>query len=246
MVGNLVSNAIKFTPAGVVTMRARFTGTHLRFEVHDEGPTLSDEQRARLFRPFQQLDDSATRSRGGSGLGLSIVRRLAEAQGGTAGVSSREGGGSVFWFEVKAEPVDLPVLSEPAEAPFDGQGLRVLVVEDNPVNRRVAELLLRRHGVEVLCATNGREALTMLEAQEVDLVLMDCQMPEMDGFEATRALRQRERASRRLPIIALTASAFPEERQQCLDSGMDDLLLKPLDVRQLSAMLARRLRPPAG
>jgi signal transduction histidine kinase/CheY-like chemotaxis protein len=241
MLGNLVSNAIKFTPACVVTMRAQFTGQCLRFEVHDQGPTLSEDQRARLFQPFQQLDDSATRTQGGSGLGLSIVRRLAEAQGGTAGVSGRDGGGSVFWFEVKAAPVDVPEISEPVEAPFDGSGLRVLVVEDNPVNRRVAELLLKRHRFEVQCATNGREALSMLEAQDVDLVLMDCQMPEMDGFEATRELRRRERGPRRLPIIALTASAFPEERQQCLDSGMDDLLLKPLDVRQLSAMLTRRL-----
>jgi len=241
MLSNLVSNALKFTPPGPVEVVVTYSDDTLRFEVKDLGAGLSAAQQELLFQPFQQLDVSATRATGGSGLGLSIVRKLAETMGGEAGVRANTPRGSVFWFELYAQRVSEPALARPAQPLLDGAGRRILVVEDNPVNRRVAELVLRRHRFEVDCVSNGREALALLATQRVDLVLMDCQMPEMDGYEATRQLRLREDGQRRLPIIALTASAFPEEREQCLDSGMDDLLLKPLDVRQLSEVLARWL-----
>jgi signal transduction histidine kinase/CheY-like chemotaxis protein len=236
MLSNLVNNAIKFSEGGEVRVVGSVEGDRLRFEVSDEGPGIAPDRLGQLFRPFSQLDSE----RGGSGLGLSITRTLAEEMGGEVGARNNAARGATFWFTVAAAPTAAPPTdaSKEEQPPCDGRGKHVLVVEDNPVNRRLTELVLSRLNFEVTCVQNGKEAVDWLARNRVDLVLMDCQMPVMDGFEATRELR-RLGASPRLPIVALTASAFPEDRAHCLEAGMDDLLLKPLDVKALKAVMER-------
>lgn len=241
---NLISNALKFTEAGRILIRcgaeAGSDGMRLRFEVEDTGMGIPDDRRAFLFKDFSQLDPSTTRRYGGSGLGLSICKRLVEAMGGEIGVRSRATSGSVFWFTiglVASEPPDaarLEVVSAKHASPA-----RVLVAEDLPMNQVIVEGMLNRLGHRVVLVDNGAEAVAAVQASYFDLILMDMEMPVMDGISATRAIRRLGEGSRRIPIIALTANAMLEEAAACKTAGMDDFLSKPIDRADLAAMIAR-------
>jgi PAS domain S-box-containing protein len=249
MVANLVSNAIKFTEVGSVSVELSVTQVDalvlLRCEVTDTGPGLRPEQQARLFTPFSQLEGA--RVVGGTGLGLSIVRHLARLMGGDAGVVSTPDHGSKFWFTaVTPRTGAAPLLKSAHDAPLPTLGRHVLVVDDNAVNVRVMEGLLRKLGCTFTSRVNGREALDAVAAGErFDLVLMDCQMPVLDGLEATTELRrlERERGSGHLSVVALTAAAFEDDRSRCLAAGMDEFLTKPVVLARLVEVLERL---PAG
>ncbi len=243
IVSNYVANAIKFTERGMVRLRARRgEGAMVRLECEDTGPGIAAEVLPELFRPFTQADQSTTRRFGGTGLGLSICRELAALMGGQVGVSSEPGRGSRFWVELPLAPAPLPAPGTPPSAASEAAlaGLRVLMVEDNPVNMLIAVATLERWGVRVTQAHDGREALAAIDraAQPFDVVLMDVQMPGISGHETTRELRTRP-AGRQVPVIALTAAALVSEREQALASGMDDFLTKPIDADRLQAALLR-------
>jgi PAS domain S-box-containing protein len=241
VLGNLLSNAVKFTAAGEIRVALSAEGNSVRFVVADEGVGIPPEHVERMFEPFTQADVSTTRRFGGTGLGLAIVSQLVRMMGGEVGVTSTLGAGSSFWFTVPFEqvPVDVARLprSQQPEAPV--AGTRVLVVEDNEINRRVAIELIERRGCSVAVAHNGLEALAALERERFDLVFMDCQMPELDGYEATRRLRTIEGDDRRTPVVAMTAHALAGDRARCLESGMDDYLAKPVRGEDLDRVLAR-------
>jgi len=244
---NFSANAVKFTDAGYVRLRAgveRDFGMSLllRCEVQDSGIGISEEAQQRLFQDFEQADSSTTRRFGGTGLGLAICRRLAELMGGDVGVQSSPGMGSRFWFRLrldKASPEALTTIGTPqarnqaaAELRERFGGTRVLLVEDNLVNQEVAVALLASAGIEVDVAGDGRQAVQMASEADYALVLMDVQMPVLDGLDATRAIRQTARGST-LPILAMTANAFAEESQRCLEAGMNDHVAKPVVAEQL-------------
>jgi len=250
---NFVGNAIKFTARGEVVIRAmrlkkgEGQSAWLRFEVQDTGVGIPPEKQAGIFDAFTQADSSVTRQYGGTGLGLAICKRLVELMGGQIGVYSQPGQGSCFWFEVP-----LPVIQENAPEETTAQpsgsalnsheldGVRVLLVEDNPVNQKVAIRMLQKLGCVVELAENGQQALEKLERASYDIVLMDMQMPVMDGLTATRLLRQREQqTSHHQVVIALTANAMQTDRELCLEAGMDDYLSKPLTLDALQVMLLR-------
>ncbi|MCX8085783.1 MAG: PAS domain S-box protein [Rhodocyclaceae bacterium] len=270
---NLVGNAVKFTQNGEVeislTQHVGAQGPRLRCEVRDTGIGIAPEVQARLFQPFSQADSSTTRKYGGTGLGLAISKQLVELMGGTIGVQSALGKGSTFWFELPliAAPDDMPALAvapdspeiefeapaasetAPAPSPLDAleQGRLILLAEDNPTNQRVAQLHLHKLGYAVHVVENGQQALEAIEALPYALILMDCQMPVMDGFAATAAIRRREAESgRHVPIIAMTANAMEGDRERCLAAGMDDYLSKPFKPEALAATLARWLAPSAA
>jgi signal transduction histidine kinase len=242
---NLVGNAVKFTPAGTVEVRvtAAGDGPWVRFEILDSGIGVDAAMRGRLFADFEQADSSVSRRYGGTGLGLAISRRLVERMGGRIGHAPRDGGGSVFWFELPLEPVAGVAADEalaaagPAWA-APGDGARVLVVEDNAVNQEVARASLERMGLAVEVAADGAQAVARSRDTEYDLILMDLQMPGMDGFEATRAIRALPRHVH-TPVVAMTANAFDEDRQRCRDAGMDDYIGKPVSYAALQAMVRR-------
>jgi signal transduction histidine kinase/CheY-like chemotaxis protein len=257
---NLASNAVKFTERGGVRIEVTAPDpAHVRVAVIDSGIGIAPEQIERLFRHFTQADSSTTRRYGGTGLGLAISKRLVQLMGGGIGASSEPGKGSTFWFV-------LPVLGSPAAAAeakrravsetapggavnrplapaSPGSGRRVLLVEDNAVNQMVAMRMLTRLGFQAELAQHGREAIERLARDRYDLVLMDCQMPEMDGLEATRIIRDPASAvlDHHIPIVAMTANAFEEDRERCLAAGMNDFLTKPVNRHTLEAMLARWL-----
>ena len=258
---NLVGNAVKFTDRGQVAVRARpeaeLEGAQLvRFEVRDSGIGIAPEALGRLFRPFAQADGSTTRRYGGTGLGLVISKRLVELMGGQLGVMSEPGEGSVFWFTARLERAARPaagaeaagaVEAAPAtaEAPAAARSRgRVLVAEDNPVNQKVAARMVERLGYAVDVASTGDEAVASVRRGPYSAILMDGQMPETDGFEATRIIRALE-GERHTPIIALTASAMRGDRERCLAAGMDDYVSKPVSPEQLEAVL-RRWIPDTG
>ena len=269
---NLTDNAVKFTEQGEVLLRVTLETeerTHLtvRFEVIDSGIGISKEVCRRLFLPFTQADSSTTRKYGGTGLGLAISRKLVELTGGEIGVKSEEGKGSTFWFTVCFErsttTAKLPVSGDEVHSPqatvtggsasqlavsvfnpataLSAGGL-ILVAEDNTINQKVALQLLKKLGLIAHIVANGREALEAVSRIDYDLILMDCQMPEMDGYEATRAIRNSESgSSRHIPIIAMTAHAMQGDRMECLDAGMDDYISKPVNQKQLINVLKRWL-----
>jgi len=259
---NLVSNAVKFTERGeVVVSVAMLESTdagkaRLGFEVRDTGIGISPEARSRLFKSFSQADSSMSRRFGGTGLGLAISWRLVDLMGGCLDVSSRVGEGSTFSFSIEL-PIDptasldvprRPGNSEaesttitPASVPL---GALLLLVEDNEINRQVVGAMLCGLGVEPGgMASDGFEAVAATDATPFDLILMDCQMPGMDGFEATREIRRKEAGGRHATIVALTANATPEDRERCLAAGMDDFMSKPVRLATLRETLDRWLAP---
>ncbi|MBK7660717.1 MAG: response regulator [Betaproteobacteria bacterium] len=247
VVGNFLSNAVKFTGKGRIDVRLTAPGAaRLRIEVEDTGIGIAEDRLADVFLPFTQADSSTTRRYGGTGLGLSVCRKLVELMGGTLGASSRPGAGSVFWVEiplVEGRPPQRPaaVVEPAASAPL--AGARVLLVEDNEINQIVALAALEDLGVETTLASDGEAALAMLErpGTTFDAVLMDLHMPGIDGLETTRRLRKRFPAGT-LPVIALTAAAFDDDRLRCLEAGMDDFLTKPFEFGRLRSVLARCIR----
>jgi signal transduction histidine kinase/CheY-like chemotaxis protein len=251
---NLAGNAVKFTESGSVSIGVTQPDeTRLKVSVADTGIGISGEQLATLFQRYTQADSSTARRYGGTGLGLAISKTLVELMGGEIGALSTPGAGSTFWFVLPLRagaPTELAVPAPPPPPSFPERP-RLLLVEDNFVNQRVALYLLAKLGYEVDVAQHGREAIDRLSRTRYRLVLMDCQMPEMDGFETTRLIR--DPASRVLdhdvPIIAMTANAFPEDRARSISSGMSDFLSKPVDPSMLAAMLTKWLgagAPDAG
>ena len=249
---NLVGNAIKFTLEGGVTVRIEAaTSTRgdyhrLRFFVEDTGIGIPPEARRHLFSPFTQAESTTSRRFGGTGLGLAICKRIVELMGGTLGVASRPEGGSTFWFEIPLEAVTKAPkeTSEEPSAPLPSfVGKRLLLAEDNPVNQLVAVHQLRSLGCEVTAVADGQQAVETSAREAFDAILMDCQMPQLDGYSATRRIREREGEGHRTPIIAVTAHAFESDRQRCLDAGMDDYLAKPFRQIDLLGILERWLGP---
>ena len=253
---NLVSNAIKFTERGSVSVRvSRRADGLLCVEVRDTGIGIPSGSEARIFEPFEQADGSMARTYGGTGLGLAISKRLVALMGGTIAVESEAGKGATFTFTVRfpviAAAVEEPLAASPApSSKVSLQGVRVLLAEDNVVNQEVAVSLLESLGCQVTSADNGEAAVSKLTAGSHDVVLMDCQMPRMDGFDATRAIRchEREAGTGRIPIIALTANAMRGDRERCLAAGMDDFVSKPFRLDELRRTLERWVAqaPPPG
>jgi CheY-like chemotaxis protein len=242
---NFVGNAIKFTQHGGVTVRARIEqsdadGALLHFEVEDTGIGLTDEQRARLFIPFEQAQSGSTRRYGGTGLGLAISRRLAQLMDGDCGIRSTTGPGSTFWFNVRLRRGRIVATDARDAVKGPRQGARVLLAEDNEVNQEVARAMLAKLGLDVEVAHDGTEAVAKAAAFPYDMILMDLQMPNMDGLQATRFIRESD-AGRTVPIIAMTASAFAVDRQNCIEAGMNGHVAKPVTFDRLRATLAEWL-----
>jgi len=242
---NLVSNALKFTEAGGVTVRVSPAARGVVLAVSDTGVGLTDEQRARLFSPFVQGDRSIARRFGGTGLGLAICRHLAELMGGEVSVNSRLGVGSTFTVNLPLKTAEGPILAkpEPADAP-DLAGVRVLVVDDNAINQVVARAILETAGVLVSTSADGRAALDLLKAESFDLVLMDVHMPVMDGIEAVRRIRAGEAERADMPIVALTADAMVGDAERLLAQGFDDAHPKPIRPAGLLATVAQWTTAP--
>ncbi|MFY9742802.1 MAG: PAS domain S-box protein [Candidatus Sulfotelmatobacter sp.] len=269
---NLLGNAVKFTHQGKVAVAVQLEGADnrtatLRFTVQDSGIGFRQDRASTLFEPFVQADGSSTRRFGGTGLGLTISRQLVEMMGGRIGVKSEEGRGSTFWFTAvfEKQPLSSASLFSPsvhakeggitrsvaspqiAPVPPQKRHGRILVAEDNQTNQEVALALLRKLGYDADLVANGKEAIRALQQVDYDAVLMDCAMPEMDGFEATRRIRkhQSETLNPRIPIIALTADAMIDDRNKCLSAGMSDYLAKPVESWQLSGILEKWLKTSA-
>jgi signal transduction histidine kinase/CheY-like chemotaxis protein len=242
ILNNLLSNAVKFTAMGSVVLQVKALDSgRWRVAVRDTGIGLSELERQRIFEPFMQADSSTTRRFGGSGLGLAIVRRLVQLLGGELDVESEPEQGSEFWFVLDLPPAPA---SAPPAVPIPAQsanlaGRRVLVAEDNEVNMELACAVLHSLGMQVHQAINGVQAVQTYEEARPDMVLMDMHMPQLDGLGATQRIRaqEAERNWPHTPIVALTASALPEDRQRCLDAGMDDVLVKPFGLGQLQRVL---------
>ena len=253
ILGNLLSNAIKFTEAGAILIDFSAVPLDggkrwlLRYAVSDAGIGISAAGQQRLFEPFSQADQSISSQYGGTGLGLAICKRLVELMGGSIACRSAPGEGATFTFELPTRLLnEAPAAPAPvAVAAPQGGGRRVLLVEDTEMNRQLARILLHKLGWEVDEAHNGQQALEALDRATYDLVLMDCMMPVMDGYEACRRLRAREAAQglARTPVIALTASAIDGDRERCLEAGADDYLTKPFTFAAFSAALARHTQP---
>ncbi len=251
---NLVGNAIKFTAKGrvLITVAHEIAGegrANIRVSVRDTGVGIAPGKINRLFQKFSQVDGSITRKYGGTGLGLAISKQLVDLMGGRTGVESRLGVGSTFWFEVpmvvsSQEGASVPVM-ETAHGNACERNARVLVVDDNAVNQRVAVRLLERLGLRIDVAGNGLEAVRMVRELPYDAVFMDCQMPEMDGYAATREIRRTEKPGHHIAIIAMTAEALTGAREKCLLAGMDDYMSKPVKLGDLSAAVGKWLRPKA-
>jgi len=249
IVVNLAANAIKFTQEGHVTIsvetkREEDFSVFLHFTVSDTGIGIPPDQIETIFESFKQVDGSTTRQYGGTGLGLTISKQLVNMMGGRIWVESELGKGSTFHFTVRfrlsqgeatevLHTKDLSVQKAPRQ-------LSILLAEDNPVNQKVAAAMLKKRGHSVVVASNGREALEALDKERVDLVLMDVQMPEMDGFEATELIRDREEGNGgHIPIVAMTAHAMKGDREKCLAAGMDDYVAKPIKGEHLFTVVEK-------
>lgn len=242
---NLTSNAVKFTDHGAVRVSVtRGASDRIQFEVVDSGPGISREDGARLFQPFVQGSVSISRIHGGTGLGLTISKRLVGLMGGELGWSSVPGEGSTFWFSIPLPTVGPAAAEEPARETPAANPLRILLAEDNPINQRVGAGFSQRLGHEVDTVENGEKVLEQIAKKSYDVILMDCHMPMLDGWEATRRIREIEaaqtfRAKRSIWVIALTASVMEDDRERCLRVGMNDYLAKPLSLKALEAALAK-------
>ncbi|MGI6096634.1 MAG: ATP-binding protein [Dethiobacteria bacterium] len=252
---NLLNNAVKFTEQGQITLNILLEKNEadrvvVRFEVEDTGIGIPIEKQGNVFEPFYQLDEELS-SFNGSGLGLAICKRLVELMQGQIGVKSIPGKGSTFWFTVPLQRPDSTV--EPAEEKnrLSSTALQlqekdksktVLVVEDNIISQKLICYQLEKIGLKVECVKNGKQAVSACAQNSYTLIFMDCQLPEMDGYEAAKKIRSQEAAGkRRTPIIATTAGIMPEEREKCLNAGMDDILIKPISINDLKRILARWL-----
>jgi PAS domain S-box-containing protein len=244
---NLVGNALKFTHDGHIQIRMQAEpqgdGWNLRADVKDTGIGMLPQLQERIFEKFVQGDTSSKREYGGTGLGLAITRQLVQLMGGDISVASEVNKGTTFQFNLKLGEVKSP---EPAPAPLAPAAdqnapisAKILLVEDNLVNQKVAMAMIKKLGCQVLVAPNGARALEQIASHSFDLIFMDCQMPIMDGFETTRAIRQMVGPIRDIPIVAMTAHALKEDRQKCLDAGMDDYLAKPVHRASLTAILKK-------
>lgn len=231
VLSNLISNAVKFTDRGRIRLAVSTSGARLRFEVEDSGLGIAPTELGHLFHPFQQADTPSSR-RGGSGLGLALSRQLVELMGGQLDVTSTLGAGSRFFFALELPEVTLAETAREAVVTSRHEG-HVLVVDDNAINLRVAKGLAEKAGYQVKTATNGLEAVAAVEREAFDVVLMDCHMPVMDGFEATRRIRRLPGPPSQVRILALTASAFPEDVEACLAAGMNGCLAKPISMARL-------------
>jgi len=248
---NLMTNAIKFTEKGTVTIKANVLEktqkiVRIRLEVNDTGIGIEENSQRKLFNSFTQADGSTTRKYGGTGLGLAIVRQLVTMMRGRLGVESEVGKGSCFWAEITFEISDAIIEKQQATAIEVNEVLegKVLLVEDNPVNQIIATKMLEKVGLQLEVAKNGEEAVNRIKQQHnFDLILMDCQMPIMDGYEATKVLREMEEQNKatRLPIIAMTANAMEGDKGKCLDAGMDDYISKPVNQQALKETIAKWL-----
>ena len=257
---NLTNNAVKFTPEGgsvrvSVALKAESVNdATVRFSVTDTGIGLSPEQQEKLFLPFSQADSSTTRQYGGTGLGLSISNKLVQMMGGKIYVESAENAGSTFYFtlvikkqdestaiEYRSKIDELVDLNHEVE---QLRGSKILLVEDNEINQELVMELLLMNGITVETADNGKEALTLLESQEFDGVLMDCQMPIMDGYKAARKIREQEKL-RDLPVLALTANAMKGDREKALNAGMNDHIAKPINPDVMFMTMAKWIKPSA-
>lgn len=251
---NYVTNAIKFSEAGTISLRVRLIkedskSVLLHFEVQDAGIGISPEAGARLFATFEQADNSTTRKFGGTGLGLAITRHLAEAMGGSAGFESTLGQGSSFWFSARLEKdlnsfpannVAVPAGAAEEVLMRDFSGSRILLVEDEPINREIATALLEEVGLVIDAAEDGNIAVDMAADNDYALILMDMQLPTLDGVSATQLIRAVS-TGQRVPIVAMTANAFAEDRQRCIDAGMNDFISKPVDPEVLFAVVLKWL-----
>jgi CheY-like chemotaxis protein len=244
---NLIGNAVKFTPQGSVQVTVA-APSHIaapgdspertvRFEIRDTGIGVAPEKLNSIFDAFTQADGSHTRRFGGTGLGLTITRRLVNLMNGRLWVESQTGRGSCFYLDLPLERCAEPLpAGDDAAAPASRPGLEVLIAEDNPINQKVISSMLRRQGWALTLVDNGEKAYRHFLHSHYDIILMDVQMPEMDGFEATRLIRREEATrtgERRVPIIALTAHAFSSDHQQCLAAGMDLVITKPVNLQTL-------------
>ncbi len=251
VLANLLSNAVKFTEHGKVEVlvgarRVEDEKYEISFSVTDTGIGIPQDALSLLFQSFRQVDSSTTRKYGGTGLGLAISRKLVELMGGRIWIESEPGRGSAFHFTIIAEaakpdyplPVPMKLPASGKRAGGRGSSLRLLLAEDNPVNQKVALQMLKKIGYRADVASNGREVLQALEMQRYDVVFMDVQMPEMDGFEATRIIRERFRSEDQPRIIALTAHALKGDREKCLEAGMDDYISKPIQLEELCSKLS--------
>jgi signal transduction histidine kinase len=251
---NLVGNAIKFTEKGKVTLEVEAAGVgagksgdevEILFRIRDTGIGIPPELQERIFEAFTQADGSTTRRYGGTGLGLAICRRLVKLMGGRLWLESKPTEGSTFSFVLPFEPTTVSIdLRQIGPRTLGATRkirpeIRILIADDNPINRLVLEEQLRSHGFQLATATNGVETLEKLETESFDLLLLDCQMPELDGYETTRRLRQKELGGRHLPIVALTAHALAGDRERCLAAGMDDYLAKPFTEKELLEVIDR-------
>ena len=250
IVTNLLGNAIKFTKEGIISLLISKVSedeqqTTLRFSVKDNGIGIAQDKIGNIFDAFTQANFSTGIEYGGTGLGLAISRHLVDLLGGSIGVESEEGHGSTFWFTaVLQKQIDSPVIPVAVsivEASASKATIRILLVEDDEANQVAFSRLLSKSSFHVDIAENGREALKFLEEKDFDLVLMDCRMPVMDGYEATATIRDQSSKVRNhaIPIIALTANAMREDQKKCLDAGMDDYLAKPIDFPKLLELLEK-------
>ena len=244
ILANLVSNALKFTSAGGVSVQARYDGRRCVIDVIDSGEGVPEDKRDVIFEPYVQVESKVSRRAGGAGLGLPISRRLSQAMGGTLILVNSGPQGSTFRVSLPLLPSQEEPLEDQSQSILKNPPGRILVVEDHPANQYVARSLLESLECTVSVAGSGPEALELLTHETFDLVLMDCQMPGMDGYETTR--RMRAILHRYVPVVAITANAMVDDKQRCLDAGMDDFLPKPFNKSALSDLLSKWLVPGAS